>query len=399
MLNAIKKQRVLLMAAALLGLVSCSKDDAPQPEPEAEKNYGVVVRAGTPAATYILNTSDLNQGALTTANNGAETNISIITQRGTFFYGINDAGNLVKFTSSNKVNTIVKEVPFKQISWASYASFFAWKDDKTLVLFSMNDGLRFDFVSVNVETMAVGDRKSINIPAPAADHYYWGNSVAFAGDKLYLSFNLTNATTSLPVGKTYLATMNFPDADNVILTEDTRFNQPAHYNLSGPATFVDNGYVYFLNSPLIWIAGETGGSFSIYRVKTGETAIDKTYEFELTDRTKEEASNMFYLGNGKAIIKIFDKTQIATWQDYSGKYIASYYVVDVVNKTKTKLNIPAAIPSPYAFDILTDGNIAQIAALTQEGYFIYVYNAATGAITKGAKLEGASTVSRLAKYN
>ncbi|MFW0718530.1 hypothetical protein [Pedobacter sp. N23S346] len=398
MFTTLKKQSLLsLVAIAIIAFSACKKS-SPTAEEVTEKNYGLVVNAGTPAATYILNTTILNSGTLTTAGNGAETTTSIITQRGEYFYGTNDAGNLIKFTSSNKVNQVIKEIPFTQISWAYYSSFYAWKDEKTLVLFSMKEALQFEYATLNVETMTITASGNINIPKPIAGYYYWGNSAVFMGNKLYISYNLTNESTSLPLKEVYLASMEFPNVSAVTITKDTRFNQPAHYTLNSPGTFIDGGYAYFINAPTIWIAGETGGSFSIYRVANGATAIDANYQFELTDRTKEEATDLFYLGNGKAIVKIFDKAQISTWQDYSGKYIADYYLIDVVNKTKTKLNIPKSIPNPYSANVLLDGDVAYIGALTAEGYYIYAYNLTSGTVVRGAKLDGVNGLTKLVKF-
>lgn len=398
MLTKIKRQSLLLLfAVSVLGFVACKKSDSTTEE-VTEKNYGLVVSAGNPSARYILNTKSLTEGSLTTAGNGAETNVGIITQKGEFFYGTNDAGNLVKFTSSNKVNTIVKEIPFTQISWAYYSSFFAWKDDKTLVLFSNKESIQFEYAVLNVETMTITASGNINIPLPSSGYYYWGNSAVFLGNKLYLSYNKTDNNTNLPLNEVYLASMDFPNMSNVTVTKDTRFNQPAHYTLNAPGTFVDNGYAYFLNSPTIWIAGETGGSFSIYRVANGNTTIDANYQFELTDRTKEEATDLFYIGNGKAIIKIFDKTKILTWQDYDGKYIADYYVIDVVNKTKTKLNIPKSLPNPYATNVLLDGGVAYLGVTTSEGSFVYNYNLSSGTVAKGVKLDGVNGINILVKF-
>jgi hypothetical protein len=152
-----------------------------------------------------------------------------------------------------------------------------------------------------------------------------------------------------------------------------------------------------LNAPTIWIFGETGGSFSVYRVANGATTIDASYQFELTDRTKEEVSGLFNLGGGKAIIKVIDKSQISSYQDYAKK-ISEFYVIDVVNKTKTKLNIPKSVATPYNNDILVDGNVAYIAASTDAGYYVYTYNAATGNVNRGAKLDGVNGVSQLVKY-
>lgn len=398
MSTTINRQPLLLLfALTVLLFAACKKSSSTPEETPGEKQYGLLVTAGTPAARYVLNTSDLTQGTLTTAGNGAETNVSVITQRGEYFYGTNNAGNLIKFTSSNKINTIVKEIPFSQISWAYYSSFFAWKDEKTLVLLSMKEALQFEYATLNVETMTITASGNINIPLPPAGYYYWGNNVSFLGNKLYISYNLVNSTTDVPLNEIRLASMDFPNVSNVTVTTDTRFNQPAHYNLHAPGSFVYNNYAYMLNAPTIWIFGETGGSFSVYRVANGATTTDASYQFELTDRTKEEVSGLFNLGGGKAIIKVIDKSKIASSRDYAEK-ISEFYVIDVVNKTKTKLNIPKSVATPYSNDILVDGNVAYIAASTDAGYYVYTYNASTGSVTRGAKLDGVNGVSQLVKY-
>ncbi|SOD17588.1 hypothetical protein [Pedobacter xixiisoli] len=391
-----RKSLLLLLAVSVIGFNACKKNNSNTEEP-AEKNYGLLVSAGTPAASYILNTSNLAGGTLTTAGNGAETSTSIITQKGEYFYGVNANGNLVKFTSSNKTTTVISQVQFNQISWAYYSSFFAWKDDNTLVLFSINQALQFEYATLNVSTMTITASGNISIPKPLTGYYYWGNNAVFLGNKLYISYNVVQDGTNIPLNEIRLASMDFPNVSNVTITTDNRFNQPAHYNLNSPGTFVYNDYAYMLNAPTIWIAGETGGSFSIYRVASGATTVDANYQYEITDRTKEEVSGLFNVGNGKAIVKVIDKSQIASFQDYD-KRISSFYIIDVVNKTKTKINIPLSIARPYSNDILIDGDVAYIAASTADGYYVYNYTISTNTVTRGAKLEGVNGVNQLVKY-
>lgn len=388
----------MVAAAMVSGFSGCKKDSDSGSEDGGTKNYGLVVSAGTPAASYILNASELSQGTLTTAGNGAESAMSIVAQRGAYFYGINSDRNLVKFSASNKSISIVKEIPFTQISWAGYSSFTAWKDNSTLVLFSMNAARQFEYATLNTESMTITASGNVNIPLPADGKNYWGNNAVFLGNKLYLNYCDTDASSGLPDQGVYLASMDFPNVNNVTITQDNRFKQPAHYNLNTPGTFVDNGYAYFLSAPTIWIAGETGGSFSIYRVANGSTSIDANYQFELTDRTREEASCLFYAGNGKAIVQIIDKTQLSSWQDYGSKYLSDYYVVDVIARTKTKIDMPKSIPAPYSNHVLIDGNIVSIAASTADGFYVYRYDMTSGNLTRGAKLEGVNSLSWLVKF-
>jgi hypothetical protein len=394
------QKRFVLFALTLLvtGFSACKKDSTPTEEPTTgTQDFSILAQAGTPSAMYILHAPSLSEGSVTTAGNGVETSLTVLTTKGGFYYATNDAGNLVKFSSNNKNISVVKEIPFTQISWAYWSSFYLWKDDKTLVFFSVNSGLQYEYAILNVETMTFTASGNINIPKPTGDYYYWGNSATFVGNKLYISYTKNANATDLSINENYLASMDFPAMNNIVVSTDTRFNFPSHYTLHAPGAFTDNGTAYFLNSPTIWATAMTNKPFGVYKVTSGSTKVDASYFYELTDRTKEEALGFYYLGNGKAITKILDKTQIDGSAAYSTKYITDYYVVDVVNQTKTKINIPKSVSGGYSENVLVDGNVAYIGAKTTDGLYIYEYNITTQAVKRGLKLEGINAISRLDK--
>lgn len=398
MLIPIKKSAAILCLAALVtGFGSCKKsDNNSTPDPVVTgATYSLRVTAGTPVGEYILQTGAITSGTITTANNGAGTKWTTMTTKNGFYYGIdNDSGNLVKYTSDNKKSTLVKEIPLTQISWAYYSSFYKWKDDKTLVLFSSNSAIQFEYAILNVETMTITSSGKINVPL-LADHYFWGYNAAFIGDKFYLTYTQNRNSDDISENVTYLASMDYPAMNNIVVTQDTRFTFPEHYTLNMPASFVENGVAYFIASPNIWSTANKNVPFGIYRVKGGATQIDPDYFYELTDRTKEEAMGLFYLGNGKALTKVLDRTKITGTSSYTTAFITDYYVVDVVNKTKTKLNIPKSISGSFNENVLVENGIASIATNTTEGYYIYQYNIATGSVSRGAKLDGVNDLSRL----
>jgi len=399
MLKRNKKYLLLGLAALTLGFSSCKKDKSDSPGNGSEDyNYSLFVTSGTPAANYILQVGSLTEGTATTAGKGVETDLGVFTLKDGYYYGIeNGSGNLVKFQSDNKMNTTVKKIPL-DISWAGYSSFFKWKDDKTLVLFSSKASLQFEYAIINVENMTVTASGDLAIPAPVENHYYWGNNVAFVGNKLYISYTQNENDTDAPIGKAYLATIDYPEMNNITVTSDSRFTYPSPYNLNSPGTFVYNDVAYFLTSPSVWATTETS-SFVIYRVNKGANEIDPSYMYELTDQTKEEAIGMFSIGNGKAIVKILDKSSLEGWQDYSSKFVADYYVVDVINKTKERIDIPKSIGGGYSENVLFDNGKAYIATQTEEGFYVYEYDPSTSIVKKGLKLEGISDLSRLQKLN
>jgi hypothetical protein len=393
-----KSTAALCLAALVAGFSSCKKDDKKPSteEPTTESTYSLRVTSGTPAATYILQTGSIASGTINTAGNGVETKLTTLTTKNGYYYGIdNDSGNLVKYTSNNKTNTLIKEIPFTQISWAYYSSFYKWKDDKTLVLFSSNSSIQFEYAILNVETMTITSSGKINVPGLKADYYFWGYNAAFIGEKFYLTYTQNRNSDDISEGVTYLATMDYPAMNNITVTQDSRFTLPQHYTMNMTASFTENGIAYFLASPNIWTSANKNAPFGIYRVKGGATKIDPDYFYELTDRNKEEALGLFYIGNGKAITKILDKTQITGSSSYGSAYMTDYYVIDVANQTKTKINIPKSLSGSFSENVLVENGVVSIAANTVDGFYIYQFNINTAAVTRGAKLEGVSGLTRL----
>lgn len=390
---------ILSLGVLLTGLGACSKSDKPDtenPGGNTESVYSFRVFAGNPGAGYILQAGSLTSGKVSTVGNGALVNVTTMTTKKGFYYGIDeDSGNLVKYTADNKSVKIVKEIPFNQISWAFWSSTYVWKDDQTLVLISCNGAEQYEYAILNVESMTFTSFGKINIPAPAAGKYYWGNSVVINGDKLYIAYSQIDNVTKVLDGDTYLASVDFPSMGNVKVTKDSRFTHPSHYTLHMQGTFVDNGTAYFMASPTIWSVNAKDKPFGIFRVNKNATEIDKTYFYELVDKNKEEAMGMFYLGNGKTIVKVLDRTQITSTDSYSNAYITDYYVVDVVKQTKTKLDIPKSISLGYNENVFVENGVANIVAPTSEGYYVYQYNVATGAVTRGIKIEGISSLFRI----
>jgi hypothetical protein len=290
--------------------------------------------------------------------------------------------------------TTIKEIPFNKISWAYWSSFYIWKDDKTLIFFSVNGGRQYEYATLDVENMTFTASGNINIPVPPTGYYYWGNSATFIGNKLYISYTSNADANDLSVDESYLASIDYPAMNNITVTKDARFNFPSHYTLHMPGAFTYNGTAYFLNSPSIWSTAMQNKPFAIYRVNNGSTAVDANYVYELTDRTKEEALGLFNAGNGKAIVKILDKTQIDGSSAYNSKFITDYYVVDVVNKTKTKINMPKSVAGAYTENVLIEGDDVFIAAKAAEGFYVYHYSLSSQVVKRGLKLDGVNSLYR-----
>lgn len=393
------KMVLTALSCCVLAFTSCKKDDDTKTEPETttDGTYSFLVGAGSPSALYLIQANSLTEGTISTTGNGVEIDYGMITSRDGYYYGYDySSSNLVKFTTDNKTKTIVKEIPFTQISWAGYSSFYAWKDASTLVLFSSNGSQQFEYAILDVTSMSITKSGNINIPAAAGDDYYWGNNVTFVGNKLYISYaKFIGANDELPDGNTYLASMDYPDMTNVTITTDKRSYYTSPYNLNCPGAIAYNGSAYFLNSNTVWSASATNSPTAILRVNNGGTTFDDSYFYELVDNTKEEVMGLFSLGNGKAIVKVYTKSLLSTTASYGTAKATTFYVVDLAARSKTAIDIPASITGAYTNNVFVENGVAYIVANAGDGYYVYAYNIASGAVTKGLKLEGINGLDKI----
>jgi hypothetical protein len=126
----------------------------------------------------------------------------------------------------------------------------------------------------------------------------------------------------------------------------------------------------------------------ILRIKQGETDFDDNYFFDVSAAVGGNHNvTLTSLGNGKALTKVFRKDLVSQYSDFNGAYVIEYYVLDLINQSATKLDIPLA-RWVYTETLNIGNNEYVIGANTQDGNFFYIYNASTESVTKGAQYIG-----------
>ena len=144
-----------------------------------------------------------------------------------------------------------------------------------------------------------------------------------------------------------------------------------------PASAIsESGDLYMASSNTNQWNGNESVPSGIVRINSGETEFDNDYFLDITAATGLHSLGMVYAGNNKAIVQIFN-----------GDFI-EYHVADLSTNSVTKLDIPKSdYPVRRSFTLLDNGNVA-IISNTSSNNTLYIYNSASGVVTKGLTYTG-----------
>lgn len=140
--------------------------------------------------------------------------------------------------------------------------------------------------------------------------------------------------------------------------------------------YVLGNYIYFLSQK----KSIPDMSHKVLRINTTTNEFDD-YEFVLDGHKDLFFYNLHDIGGGRALLLSYD-ANITT------DFIYEYWLIDVVNQTFEKLDIPAASDLYYRYFLDIPGDKVAIAVNSETGNYIYTYDKPTGSITKGLEYSG-----------
>ncbi len=168
-----------------------------------------------------------------------------------------------------------------------------------------------------------------------------------------------------------------------------------------PSTALLNGDIYMItNTGDRWGATPNKPS-AIYKIKAGENTFDANYFFDLSaiSNGNREYYGLWDLGNGKALTRVGRQGLLTTFDDYTSTDVFDYYLIDLVAKTRTKLDLPLS-KVVHASTVLVENGIAYIAvASSTAGNYVWSYNISSGVLTKGLEIKGVDNVNWISKFN
>ncbi len=402
------KNLFLVLSAALftaISLSSCSKNnntDEATATPNASE-YGIFVRAGSPSGDYIIPVTSLTSGTATLSGNGAEVT-SVLSYSGFakngYYYGLRDS-KLSKFKLQNNLLVSVAAVPFSLVT--SMGSPI-WIDDNTMLILGSGTAnaavkLLYAIVNASGETLSVTKTGEVALGAvPTGYTSFSMGDYQLRNGKLYVEYSFDSGWSVPAASGSYLSTMDYPAFTNITTDRDVRSTAPGGTIGYQPSSFTnESGDIYVMNMPGVRMGNYPALPTIISRIKSGATAFDKDYVFDISATAGQHAYGMWYLGNGKALIKTERSSLISTWADYS-KYVFDYYVVDVSAKTAKHLDIPLHAGALLGNVVIENGKAYVANQSETAGNFVWEYDPVTDKLTQGLKVQdGLQFVLRLDK--
>src|SRR5690606_24549739 len=215
--------------------------------------------------------------------------------------------------------------------------------------------------------------------------------------KIYVPYLHTNedyeAYDEAPVAIFNAATMEY---EKTIYTENAA---ALGFSVVSSHGLAENGdlYITACNSNY-WAVNESIPS-GIVRINAGETEFDDTYFFNLSEKFNgNHTGGMLYVGNNKAIVQVFRSDLIDEYGDYQGDFVIEYHVVDLITEETTQLDIPLSKYPRKAMVLLENGKAVIVGNTKSEGNNLYIYDPATGNVSKGLTYEGAEFINAFMSY-
>lgn len=398
-LNKSRCLGILATFGAIFAMSGCSsKDTEPVvPTPDGDE-FMIVGGVNNPSTLYLLTSGTLTQGSVTSVGNGVETTSWSRWFKNGYYYKRTN-GKFAKYKYENKALTLVSEIPV-----TGNSVVYTWLDDKNIILENASPVGKdpiFSYSIINVETMAVTKSGTILGQAMGpTDNDISVGSLVVRGSKLYIGFSIFNSGWSA-TDTAYLAAVDYPALDKATVAKDVRSTFPGSIGSDLPSTVSYNNNVYFLtNTGDRWGVNPRKPS-AIFRLSNGKNSFDTDYFYDLSAASdgNREYYGLWDLGNGKALTRVGRKDLLKTFEDYTATDVFEYYVLDLVNKTRTKLALPLDKGVRTSPVWVEDGKAYIAVSSSTEGHFVYSYNISTGAITKGLEIKGLDYVNWISRFN
>jgi len=382
-----------IAATALLSSCKDSPDDAPSETIDTSGNlYSLWVTSST--GSYLLTTNDLMKDTLLSPNNNK--GIDITSHLPAAFYGVYAYNHHGKFYLSNdgklfSQHEISSDGQFRETNnYVFPGNFFMGKvldniSTKDELVLTKTAGttnttkkvLEQPIYYMNTNNLTINKSVTVDIPmikyvpkqtnGADDDPYIVPTSMTVRGDKLFVGHKYrSNITRTDIIDTAYIYVCDYPSLANGKIIKDPRGGFTAgHWEINKPTFLDDNNDLYILTRRV------GTSSYGLLRIKSGETAIDPDYFFDLKDFNvfKNSSSMIQKLGNGKAYI--------------------SPYVVDPANKKIiADLRILAGGAEPKTtMNFMENGKLYDVFKTDESKWFVYEYDPETNSLKRGAEID------------
>ena len=384
-------------------LGACSDDDKtvdPGTEP-GEVTASRYVVASTPVgsqgvADYLLTTSDLSQGTISTVGKGIEQDGSYryyVTHKGKFFsllYGQANPGAVTTYAVDEK-GELVKTSDFQS---ETVQVFTTAGDDILTIKVPRSGNESASWFRINADQSKIVGEGQVNIVKLAGNgeraHFTWATQV---GDKVFAPYMSIKGAAPDVFGtanpdSSWIAVFSYPGMQLEKVIKDNRTSFIGSYFNNGLAVD-ENGDAYAFSPASATNSGVATSKkpSAIIRVKKGTTEFDQSYFFNVQEKSGGyHIANQTYLSKGKILLYMYGTVNTAT----GAKRLA---IADLYNQTFTWVTgAPESIASGSASynnnTISADGKTVFVGINTDAGSWVYGVDIATAVAKQGLKVEG-----------
>ena len=397
----------LAALALTVAFTSCSKDDenndSTPPTPVTPYHYDLTVSVGNHGGMgqdkqghLTMSVASLSNPQTTITFVGSGSEITDYTMeaiyKGKYLYQVPvSADRFSKLQFKNNKMQVVQEQKFKENTYTARNYTHAWINDNTLVIMASNgDNNKIIWTKLNTDDMSILAEGELAIPEKSGYTVLTTSGLLAyrkSDNKLfYFYYWKTKKRNGVVEPNFHIAVVNpatMALEEDIVNSEGEQMQGSAYGELLQNTIFFDENDNLYL-SAFNDVDGKNIGR--LLRIKKGEKNFEAGYN--AFPEAKGKLVSVMYLKDGKVLAYSGD----AAAGTSIGSVAYYYSIIDVNTKKVTRLAYNGT-EIPYS-----SGSFSQRAVYNSyenKGYFgvntadeqaIYVYDVATGAVTKGASL-------------
>ena len=375
------------------------------PIDESKYHYDLYLTVGKHGGMSSKNTTlvrsidglDAGKGVITITGIGTELGeytMESISKDGYYYQIPSSADRFTKYEIKDNTVKVVQEQPFKENTFKPRNYAHAWLNDNTLLLMSSDgENKKVIWTKLNTDDLTILSEGSFEVPIDEGfSTITTSGLLAYraADNKLFYTYHSKTVVgkKSTSAEKFHLVAINA--ADMSIEANNFSFEKAEEAG-SAYGELMQNFTMFDKAGNLYFAAFQTVGEVEqgrLYRIKPGELNFDPTYNgFTNTDG---KLLTVQYIGNGKAFVYSRTDSEGTAIDSYSHYYS----VIDLKNCTSTRLTYNGK-QLPYSGgrfsqrSVVVNGKVYfGINAKDETNSQIYIYDALTGEVTKGAEVDG-----------
>lgn len=415
-----KKLKFLLLAVAAmfnLLLTSCEKDDNPSSAGEddnVEKYFDIWVKAGTDNVAYLVkNVEDVSDPnvVIDYKNSGADITKKLDEEtifRDGYYYQIPaSGGRFGKYRIYDGKLDVIAERPFASNTYKTYRYTHCWLDKTTLCIMAYNGNSAAPgiiWTKLNTEDMSIiaeGQLEGVEIDVEKGFYFSTSGIAKYRESDGYIIY-MTQKKSKFWSNDFNVIFIKASDMTVKCDVKESRVNTmagTAYGELLQDKTFWDEkGNLYVAcNTARTDASSYTEQVGNLLRINKGEFEFDKNYMGHNYSSGKLVTST--YMGNNKAVLYIQDPTHTGA-AGWGNNYNCYFAILDLATDQKTYptyngTHLPYSMGTFAQFAVVRDGKVYLATNPENDAPAIYIYDIATGNVSKGLSIQEGYSFRRL----